>query len=275
MGRALSVFHGRFGRATINEFNRPFNLHAHREGHLLFYVRGAPGLVEVCDKPHRVVQDSVVAISPWEPHRFLPPQGEGGTLIFVLYVNADWFAPGCEHEFQLRFGRTCFPRTPALDLHIRQTLGLFCGGSSMPSLDAELRRLIEACHDQSWRSLAEPAGGAARPCLSDFRVRKSIKLMSQSPCAEMELDSVARESGLSRPHFYKLFREQTGVTPHLYLKTLLMEKALSTLVETGTPIAEIGYDLGFSSQSGFTKFFASNVGMAPTEYRRAAQVLHS
>jgi AraC-like DNA-binding protein len=54
-----------------------------------------------------------------------------------------------------------------------------------------------------------------------------------------------------------------------------MEKALSTLVETGTPIAEIGYDLGFSSQSGFTKFFASNVGMAPTEYRRAAQVLHS
>ena len=38
-------------------------------------------------------------------------------------------------------------------------------------------------------------------------------------------------------------------------------------------IAEIGFDLGFSSQSAFTRFFAANVGMAPTEYRRAAKVL--
>jgi len=32
-------------------------------------------------------------------------------------------------------------------------------------------------------------------------------------------------------------------------------------------------DLGFSSQSGFMRFFAANVGMAATEYRRAAHVL--
>ena len=45
------------------------------------------------------------------------------------------------------------------------------------------------------------------------------------------------------------------------------------LVATEAPIADIGFDLGFSSQSGFTRFFAANVGMAPTEYRRAAKVL--
>ena len=33
----------------------------------------------------------------------------------------------------------------------------------------------------------------------------------------------------------------------------------------------IGFDLGFSSQSSFTRFFASNVGMAPTDYRRVAK----
>ena len=41
----------------------------------------------------------------------------------------------------------------------------------------------------------------------------------------------------------------------------------------GTCVADIGYDLGFSSQSGFTRFFAANVGMAPTQYRRVAHVL--
>ena len=89
------------------------------------------------------------------------------------------------------------------------------------------------------------------------------------------LDAIARESGLSRPHFYKLFRSQTGITPHIYVNTLLMEKALDSLVTTETSIADIGFDLGFSSQSSFTHFFAGNVGMAPTDYRRAAKVLRA
>ena len=42
MSRALAVFHGRFGRATVYQLNRPFNMHAHREGHLIFHVGGTP-----------------------------------------------------------------------------------------------------------------------------------------------------------------------------------------------------------------------------------------
>ena len=105
------------------------------------------------------------------------------------------------------------------------------------------------------------------------RVRKSIRLIQEGLGADLEFDDVARESGLSRPHFYKLFRSQTGVTPNLYLNTLLMERAIDVLVKTEKPVADIGFDLGFSSQSVFTRFFASNVGMAPTDYRRAAHVL--
>jgi AraC-like DNA-binding protein len=275
MSGALAVFHGRFGRASICDFNRPFNLHAHREGHLIFYVRGAPACVEVAGRDYRLDEDEVIAISPWEPHRFLPSYGEGGSILLVLYVNGEWFAPDMERDRGLRFGRTAFGRTPAIDLLIRQTLSVFADGSSLPSLDSELRRLIQACHEESWRSLTKAGPNGSNWAVSDFRVRKSIRLMSERPCAELDLDGVARNSGLSRPHFYKLFREQTGVTPHLYLKTLLMEKALDRLVESCSPIADIGFDLGFSSQSGFTRFFASNVGVPPTDYRRAAHVLQS
>jgi AraC-like DNA-binding protein len=97
--------------------------------------------------------------------------------------------------------------------------------------------------------------------------------MSDMLRAEIELDDIARQSGLSRPHFYKLFRAQTGLTPNLYLNTLLMEKALDTVVASEASMADIACDLGFSSQSAFTRFFAGNVGMAPTDYRRAAKVL--
>ena len=150
---------------------------------------------------------------------------------------------------------------------------MVCGAPSLAGLDQELRALIAACHEESWA--LRPPGADGFASVTDFRVRKSIKLLSDAAGAEIELDDIAREAGLSRPHFYKLFRAQTGVTPNLYLNTLLMEKALDALVTTEAPIAEIGCDLGFSSQSVFTRFFAGHVGMAPTDYRRAAKVLRN
>jgi AraC-like DNA-binding protein len=274
MSRALSVFHGRFGRATVYQLNRPFNTHAHREGHLIFPVAGTPAQIDVCDQRWFLAEESVVAVNPWEPHNFLPTDVEGGAIFFVLYVNPEWFAPNGTNSHALRFGCTHFKRTPPLDKHIRRTAALVCGAPSLSSLDSELRQLIDGCFAESWQQ-SEPLqkARAIAAAVTDFRVRKSIKMMSESPGAEIELDAIARESGLSRPHFYRLFRAQTGVTPHLYLNTLIMENALDALVTTEAPIADIGFDLGFSSQSAFTRFFAANVGMPPTDYRRAAKVL--
>src|SRR6185437_5501813 len=137
----------------------------------------------------------------------------------------------------------------------------------------ELRSLIEACYEETWRQMNPGGGTCLQGQLIDFRVRKSMRLMEESLGADIELDAVARGAGLSRPHFYKLFRTQTGLTPNLYVNTLLMEHAIESLVGSETPVADIGYDLGFTSQSGFTRFFAANVGMAPTQYRRVAHVL--
>ena len=54
-----------------------------------------------------------------------------------------------------------------------------------------------------------------------------------------------------------------------------MEKAIEALTETTDSLAEIGFNLGFSSQSSFSRFFAINVGMAPSDYRRVAHVVHA
>jgi AraC-like DNA-binding protein len=52
-----------------------------------------------------------------------------------------------------------------------------------------------------------------------------------------------------------------------------MERAIDCLTATDQSVTDIGYDLGFSSQSAFTRFFCSNVGLAPSDYRRVAHVL--
>ena len=78
----------------------------------------------------------------------------------------------------------------------------------------------------------------------------------------------------SRPHFFKLFRENTGVTPALYANTMRVERALDRLTRSHDSVTDIGYELGFSSQSHFTHFFSAHVGIAPTLYRTVARVVN-
>jgi AraC-like DNA-binding protein len=274
MSRALAVVHGYFGRAIVYKLNRPLNVHAHREGHLIFQVGGAPAHVMVSDETHCLGAENGVGINPWEPHSFMPTDFDDGALFFTLYVDPDWFAPAGASAQRLRFGRTRIRRTAPLESQVRQVAAMVSSASSLTGLDRELRHLIEACYEESWSQTAS-RDGHTHSVVTDYRVRRSIKLMSETLGSEIALDAIARESGLSRPHFYKLFRTQTGVTPNLYLNTLIMEKALDALVASEAPIADIGFDLGFSSQSGFARFFAANVGMAPTDYRRAAKVLRA
>jgi AraC-like DNA-binding protein len=272
MSRAIAAFHGRFGRSTLYRLNRPFNMHAHREGHLIFHLGGSPGRVDVNGKPSPATSETIVAVSPWEPHNFVPFEYETGAIFLVLYVDCGWFAPGPAAQ-RLCFGASSIARTRSLDRQIRRAAAMLSDSERLGELDQDLRSLIEACFEESWRQLDLTTARKALEGVTDFRVRKSIRLIEESLAADLKLDTVARAAGLSRPHFYKLFRTQTGLTPNLFLNTLLMERALDRLVRSEKPVAEIGFDLGFPSQSGFTKFFAANVGMAPTDYRRAAHVV--
>ncbi|MEW6690786.1 MAG: AraC family transcriptional regulator, partial [Pseudomonadota bacterium] len=76
--------------------------------------------------------------------------------------------------------------------------------------------------------------------------------------------------GLSRSRFYDLFHLSTGHSPRAYLDMLCVESAIAKLSSGSAKIAQVSAELGFSAQSNFTRFFQQQVGIAPSEYRRAA-----
>ncbi len=85
---------------------------------MIFHVGGLSACIDVNDGRYELTEGSVVAVNPWEPHNFLPSDVDGGAIFFVLYVNAEWFAPDAPGADRLRFGRTQFSRSVALDKHI-------------------------------------------------------------------------------------------------------------------------------------------------------------
>lgn len=274
MSNALALYHGAFGRAALYHLNHRMATHAHREGHLTFFVEGTPSAMTVRGDHVPLDPGMAAACSPWEPHSFHPGDTEYGSLFLVLYVKPVWFLEVARTvQPGIRFGRNRIDVTAPIHRWIQRIATLMLTGDESDLFDGYLGELTQECYDQSWQWI--PNSGRVSACMSafsDFRVRKSIKLMSEKLGGDLELDEIARDSGLSRPHFYKLFRKQTGITPNIFLNTLRMERAIKDLTVTSRTVTEIGLDLGFSSQASFTRFFCSNVGIAPTDYRRVAMV---
>jgi AraC-like DNA-binding protein len=273
MSTALAVCHGSFGRVTVYRLDKPMRTHAHREGHLTFQLGGPPAIVTISNVPHLVDESAGVAINPWQPHSFQPCSEDKPSLFLVAYICDRWLDRDQEGRGSLRFGSN--------GIRVGTTLRSICASlahslvttASYRIVHRYLNQLFDASFDASWAK-GRPGAATRPPHALDFRVRKSLRLLDDGLAQGIELDAVARDAGLSRPHFFKLFRENTGVTPALYANTMRVERALDRLTGSQASVTDIGYELGFSSQSHFTHFFSAHVGIAPTQYRTIARVVN-
>ncbi len=273
MGHAISVQHGVYGRASLLRLDRPFVTHAHREAHLIFRVGGSGSLVTVDGVP--VVADEImaVAVNPWEPHGFEVLPGGAPSTCLVLYIRPEWFAEEfCRGKPMLQYGQPQFQVTPDL-AHWVYRLSDMLGSQQRNASAAEcLSEIAARSHALTWKQAAASPTDRYSQTSLDRRVSRAVGLMDERFAEDIEMNWLARESGLSRPHFFKLFKCNMGVTPNIYLNTLRSERAIDDLLDPTKSVTEIGYDLGFSSQASFTRFFSANLGMPPSDYRRAALV---
>jgi AraC-like DNA-binding protein len=274
MSSAVAVFHGAFGRVCLYSLDRTMVPHAHREGHLLFHVEGPSGEVVIDGKPHRLAPGQAVAVSPWQGH-FYRATDARPTLALVLYVRPAWFRDASRAATSsLRFGRSSIDVTDRLASLVHDNANAMLDPDmDDPMLEDRLCALTQGCFDQSWQWAEQVTGfiGHAAP-VSDYRVRNALRVLMERLCEPPDLDQVARKVGLSRPHFYKLFRQQVGVTPNIYFNSLRMERAIDRLTGSHDAVADIGLDLGFSSQASFSRFFIANGVVPPSSYRRSVQM---
>jgi AraC-like DNA-binding protein len=273
MSTALAVCHGSFGRVTVYRLNRPMRSHAHREGHLTFHLAGPAAIVTIEEVRYRVDQAAGVAINPWQPHSFDPSFGDEPSVFLVAYISDRWLDRDQEGPGRLRFGDNAIRVGPIIRAIAARLADALVSGASYRVVDRGLNELFDACFDDSWTKCSRDNLGVRPQAGLDFRVRKSLRLLDDGIARGIELDAVARDAGLSRPHFFKLFRKNTGVTPSLYQNTMRIERALDRLMGSRASIGDIGYELGFSSQSHFSHFFSAHVGIAPTMYRTVARVV--
>ncbi len=279
MSGAISVHHGEFGRAALYQLDKPMITHAHREAHLIFFLDESTASMQIGDKVFRTNKNHVAAISPWQPHCFEMADPNRPCMCLTLYIKPMWFLENSQFaQHALCFGKSKIEITKSIEEWVVRLTSLLLDNETSEFFDGFLFEITRQCYEQSWISETNETGRPNQQYKPiDFRVRRSLRLMQESFKGDMEVDTemdgIAKQSGLSRPHFFKLFKKQMGITPNIYLSTLRAEQAIEDLMTTNKTVTDISHDLGFSSQASFTRFFSSNVGIPPSDYRRFAHII--
>jgi AraC-like DNA-binding protein len=77
---------------------------------------------------------------------------------------------------------------------------------------------------------------------------------------------------MSRSSFAMRFRALVGLTPLDYLVRWRMQIAARALRRTDRTVADIGSELGYTSESAFSNAFKRVLGQSPSRYRRAQAI---
>jgi AraC family transcriptional regulator len=104
--------------------------------------------------------------------------------------------------------------------------------------------------------------------LPGFKLKQVTEWIEANLAEEFDLESLAKQAGLSKFHFHRLFTQATGMSPAKYQLTARMNAARRLLRETKQSIVAIAFDLGFSSASHFAQVFRREAEMSPSDYRR-------
>jgi AraC-like DNA-binding protein len=255
MGRLVRIFEGRFGRLMLTDLAPNDELRAQDDPTIVLHQGDG----------------QILFLNPGDIHVNVDSK-----RALVFHAAGEWLRHGFPAVFNAEDGKPFAEVREAITPRIRQlgeTLAVEVLNDrflSAERLEFMLQELLLSIVETylAGRPSASPFWRGSR--FEDTRIRRAIALLRAHPNKDLNMDQLASQVGLSRSRFYDLFQLCTGFSPRTYLDLLCVEAAISRLSSGRGKIAEVSAELGFSAQSNFTRFFLNQVGVPPSEYRRAA-----
>jgi LacI family transcriptional regulator len=102
----------------------------------------------------------------------------------------------------------------------------------------------------------------------DPRVTKAIRFIRENACKDVDVDAVARASGMSRRALEKKFARFINRTPLEEIQEMRFRRVRQLLLETDFVLPQIAELAGFQYQEYLVRFFKKRTGLTPGVFRR-------
>jgi AraC-like DNA-binding protein len=275
MPRPIRVFDGSFGRLQLIEASGGELPQAGAVPQVIAKQAGADLEVMVDGEKYQLTRDHLLFLNPGASCHLLIEPGAASAQLIWFQASGDWLRGSFPAMFEFgnrpfgAVGETITPRIRQLadTLAIEVLNDQFLSHERLEFMLQELMLSIVETYVARRQAGARLWRGSP---FADNRIRKALALLRAHPNKDVNMNDLASQVGLSRSRFYDLFHISTGRSPRSYLDMLCVESAIAKLSSGSAKIAEVSADLGFSAQSNFARFFQQQVGIPPSEYRRAA-----
>ena len=116
-----------------------------------------------------------------------------------------------------------------------------------------------------------PLGGILNG-LRDKRLRQLIQTVVSRPEDEWNIEKMTAIANLSRAQLMRLFKQQTGISPHAFVNLIRLRQAAVLLRQTADSVLSVALNVGFQSETHFGKAFKKQYGISPGQYRKNAGI---
>ncbi|HWD40299.1 MAG TPA: AraC family transcriptional regulator [Fimbriimonas sp.] len=141
-----------------------------------------------------------------------------------------------------------------------------------PGGDAVLERLGEMIFIDAARQFLERLPKDAKGWLAGLRdplVGKTLELMHGRPDEPWTVDSLAREVGASRSVLHERFLQYIDQPPMQYLANWRIQLGARWLRQSNRTVAAIALEVGYDSESAFSRAFRRATGLPPAAWRKS------
>lgn len=112
---------------------------------------------------------------------------------------------------------------------------------------------------RDWSAMTHPDDLAA--------LRRARDRMDREYASGLRVSDLAAAAHMSTGHFQRSFKAAYGETPHSYLMTRRVERAMMLLRGRAMSVTEVCMAVGASSLGSFSSRFTELVGETPSAYR--------
>ena len=106
-----------------------------------------------------------------------------------------------------------------------------------------------------------------RSGVSDSRIQQSLAYIRNNVRGHVSVAALASMACMSKDHYIRTFKKETGETPNAYITKRRMEAAELLLITTDAPVKAVADKLGYDDYSYFNKTFKRYSGVTPQQYR--------
>lgn len=153
--------------------------------------------------------------------------------------------------------------TTQVEKRFREILTICRYGTAVLELDDSMR--IYGLLIEIYKGIS--GNGRRTDSVGDWLIDEALKFIEEHFREELSVKTIAQHIGLSESHFSRKFRRLMNSSPKEYVIRRRLTEAKGLLKTSSYTISEIGFMVGFHSESHFVNTFTLHNGISPGRFR--------